>query len=268
MTTVFLNSVKTLSLAFIMLLSLNAIAQDIILKQDGSEIKAKVLEITDQQIKYKDFDFQSGPTRNINIPDVFMITYENGQKEVFNKKTSTSITPPKEVFSEQTPTPTVPEKTHNASSSDLKREFDRIGTNDIAMLNFFMQNNFFEYYDRFGSACHQRAAGRVLLSSGIACMASGAVWMILAQTLYGNPGPFDYDAGDRYRSYMITGGIFMSAGEILTIVSIPVSASAGAKKKAIKNDFAREYFGVEGYTYQPKLNFGATSNGIGLTLNF
>jgi len=70
----------------------NAFAQDVILKKDGSEIKAKVLEITDQQIKYKEYDFQSGPIRNINISDVFMITYENGQKEVFNKLTDT--TPP------------------------------------------------------------------------------------------------------------------------------------------------------------------------------
>ena len=63
---------------------------DIILLQSGNEIKAKVLEITDQQIKYKDFDFQSGPTRNLNIFEVFMITYENGQKEVFNKKSPSS----------------------------------------------------------------------------------------------------------------------------------------------------------------------------------
>jgi hypothetical protein len=68
-------------------------AQDVILKKDGSEIKAKVLEITEQQIKYKEFDFQSGPTRNVNITDVFMITYENGKKEVFNKQTSTYPSP-------------------------------------------------------------------------------------------------------------------------------------------------------------------------------
>jgi len=65
-------------------------AQDIILKQDGSEIKTKVLEITDQQVKYKMFDFQEGPTRNINKSEVFMITYENGQKEVFNKLNETN----------------------------------------------------------------------------------------------------------------------------------------------------------------------------------
>jgi len=60
-------------------------AQDVILKKDASEIKAKVLEITGEQVKYKDFDYQDGPTRNINISEVFMITYQNGQKEVFNK---------------------------------------------------------------------------------------------------------------------------------------------------------------------------------------
>jgi hypothetical protein len=31
---------------------------------------------------------------------------------------------------------------------------------------------------------------------------------------------------------------------------------------------AKEYFGIDDYTYQPKLNFGQTSNGIGLTLSF
>jgi len=65
---------------------ITAQAQDIILKKpDASEIKAKVLEITDDQIKYKEFDFQDGPTRNINISEVFMIIYENGKIEFFKK---------------------------------------------------------------------------------------------------------------------------------------------------------------------------------------
>ena len=57
----------------------------------------------------------------------------------------------------------------------------------------------------------------------------------------------------------------ISAGEIMIIASIPVSAVAGAKKKSIKNNFAREQFGV---TYQPTLNFNFTGNGFGLTLKF
>ena len=82
-----LTKKELLILVAVIGLGITARSQDIILKKDASEIKAKVLEITDQQIKYKDFDFQDGPTRNINISEVFMVTYENGQKEVFNKLT-------------------------------------------------------------------------------------------------------------------------------------------------------------------------------------
>jgi hypothetical protein len=60
----------------------------------------------------------------------------------------------------------------------------------------------------------------------------------------------------------------MGYGVFLLTLSIPVSASAGARKHAIKNNFAREYFGIENYTYQPKLNFGSTLNGIGLIVTF
>lgn len=58
-------------------------AQDIIIKRNGDEIKSKILEITSETIKYKEFDFQDGPIRNINISDVFMVIYENGKREKF-----------------------------------------------------------------------------------------------------------------------------------------------------------------------------------------
>jgi hypothetical protein len=58
-------------------------SQDIILKKDETEIKAKVLEITPEGIKYKDFEFQDGPTRTMKISEVSMIIYENGRTERF-----------------------------------------------------------------------------------------------------------------------------------------------------------------------------------------
>jgi len=262
-----------------MLLSFNAIAQDIILKQDGSEIKAKVLEITDQQIKYKNFDFQNGPTRNINILEVFMITYENGQKEVFNRKTSTPTTPEKEVlseqisipitseeepFNEQTSTPTTPQKNHNTLSSDSKEEFDRIGDDDKAMLKFFKENNISKYYNGFESACNQSDAGKALIVIGTISTIIGIPLVVSGYVKYAK-NEYDYD---KFLNNIIAGYSLLGVGQIFTIVGIPVSITAAVRKRDIKNDFAREYFGVEGYTYQPKLNFGATPNGVGLTLNF
>ena len=58
-------------------------AQDIIVKRNGEEIKSKILEITSESIKYKEFEFQDGPIRNFKISEVFMIIYENGKRETF-----------------------------------------------------------------------------------------------------------------------------------------------------------------------------------------
>ena len=63
-------------------------AQDVIYKIDGAEIKAKITDITTETIKYKKYEQQDGPIRNILISDVFMIIYENGTREVFKENTT------------------------------------------------------------------------------------------------------------------------------------------------------------------------------------
>jgi hypothetical protein len=69
---------------FISLVS-GAKAQDVIVKTDKSEIKAKVVEIADLSIKYKKWDNQDGPLYNIAKADVFMIIYANGQREIIKQ---------------------------------------------------------------------------------------------------------------------------------------------------------------------------------------
>jgi len=64
--------------------STQLLAQDIIIKTDGNEINSKVIEITLETIKYKKYEHLDGPIRNINIADVFMIIYENGDREKFS----------------------------------------------------------------------------------------------------------------------------------------------------------------------------------------
>src|ERR1035437_7811222 len=73
-----------LSLALAISMIYQIFSQDVIIKNDKSEIKAKVLEIQETTIKYKLFEFLDGPIRNIPISDVFMIIYENGKRETFN----------------------------------------------------------------------------------------------------------------------------------------------------------------------------------------
>jgi len=73
---------KTSITFYLIILSLQTLAQDIIIKSDGSEIKALVEEITYDFIKYKNFDQPEGPIRNIALIDVFMIIYKNGSREI------------------------------------------------------------------------------------------------------------------------------------------------------------------------------------------
>ncbi len=73
-----------------MTLCLNA--QDYITKKTGDDIKAKVLEITTSEIKYKKFDNLDGPTYSISKSEILMIRYENGTKDIFNESENKNLT--------------------------------------------------------------------------------------------------------------------------------------------------------------------------------
>lgn len=62
-----------------------ASAQDIIVKNDGSTIASKVMEITGAEIKYKKYSNLKGPIYIINKTDVSYINYENGERESFGR---------------------------------------------------------------------------------------------------------------------------------------------------------------------------------------
>ena len=64
-------------------------AQDIITKNDGTDIQAKVVEVGQSSIRYKKFSNLDGPTYTISLSDILMITYENGEREVYNAKNET-----------------------------------------------------------------------------------------------------------------------------------------------------------------------------------
>ena len=67
-------------------LSFLTFAQDIITKRDGVDIEAKVLEVSDEYVKYKKFDYQDGPTYNVKKSEILIIRYENGSKDIFLEK--------------------------------------------------------------------------------------------------------------------------------------------------------------------------------------
>ena len=72
-------------LLMLLLLSLSlgvAMAQDVIVKKDGSTILSKVLEISETEIKYKKWSNQDGPMYTISRNEVNSINYQNGEVEL------------------------------------------------------------------------------------------------------------------------------------------------------------------------------------------
>ena len=87
----------------IVLLTLSFISysqNDVIILRNGTEITAKVEEVGTAEIKYRKASNINGPVYTADISTVFMIKYENGEKDVFENynpssktKTTTAVLP-------------------------------------------------------------------------------------------------------------------------------------------------------------------------------
>ena len=78
-------SFTKIALLFLLFLCQQINAQDFIIKKDGTEIKAKVSEITSLEVKYKRSDNIDGPSYVIAITEISNIKYQNGTTESFAK---------------------------------------------------------------------------------------------------------------------------------------------------------------------------------------
>ncbi len=74
---------KQLLCLFMIIFSIVCHAQDLIVKTNGEEIKAKVKAVSEKDIEYKKENNPDGPLYKIIKSEVLMIVYSTGQKEMF-----------------------------------------------------------------------------------------------------------------------------------------------------------------------------------------
>jgi hypothetical protein len=75
-----------------MVLSMGAAdAHDLITKKNGEDIKAKVLEVTPDEVKYKLYDEPNGVTYTTRKSELLIISYESGRNEVFNQQSTSYL---------------------------------------------------------------------------------------------------------------------------------------------------------------------------------
>ena len=66
------------------------IAQDEIIMHSGEVIKSVVKEVGAEEIKYLRWDHQEGPVYTVKKPEIFMIKYASGNKDIFNTEHATT----------------------------------------------------------------------------------------------------------------------------------------------------------------------------------
>lgn len=116
-------------------ITLNVSAQDVIVKKDGSTILSKVLEINKEDIKYKKFSNQKGPTYTINKSEIMSINYENGEKDDFSSDSST--------------------KKSNESNNTPQLLNPAVGENNTELIALYNQDNHYTQEKKSKKTKHQ-----------------------------------------------------------------------------------------------------------------
>ena len=108
-----------------------AYAQDQLFKKDNTKLEVKILEINQNEIKYKLFTYQDGPTIIVSKRDIALIIYQNGVHEVIN----TPATEPAVYYQNPTYTPRSRAKNDSANFAKLTINKHLISTNVLDPLN-------------------------------------------------------------------------------------------------------------------------------------
>ena len=77
----------------LLLCSINASAQDVIVKRDGAAIICRIINVSSLEIVYKKWTDLEGPNLVMSVAEAASITYENGEKKVFENVTTTQPLP-------------------------------------------------------------------------------------------------------------------------------------------------------------------------------
>ena len=93
-----------LSFVAVALFATYGFSQDIIRLKNGQSLETKIIEVGDESIRYKKFNFQDGPDRVVKIEKVSSVTYSNGETESFEDAPAETV-PVAEPAPEPVPAP-------------------------------------------------------------------------------------------------------------------------------------------------------------------
>ena len=215
------------------LLSISSIyAQDIITTRVGDEIQAKIIEVGANEIKYKKWTNQEGPTYTLNKTEIFMINYQNGEKEVFSQTNnqSTQINPQKTGVLDF----------DSKSRSKLSLNGQRLS--EYEAIDILGRH----YYEDWVSGYTKRIVGKSLLWTGVGLDFLGTTIMVYYE-----------EYPETYTPFLVVGVASIITGWILW-------ANGNRDMRYVINSFNDRH----GNNRSVIMSFNSTQNGVGLTFTF
>lgn len=227
-----------------MALCARSYAQDIIHTLNGAPIEAKVLEISDDYIRYKTFDNLDGPDYRIATVKVARIVFQNGTEKIFS---------PTDLFSPRLTTP-------------YYDDIDRYSTyGPLVYRHGHLYDSRAQLRDYLGVSLYGsdylKAKDQITIGSVLTVFGSSDLLFSIFCGMARADVPKEFDgASDGGGLFVVMGAI----GVACLCAGIPLWVKGNRKMGAIADDYNRRY----GPKDSPTLSLGPTSSGLGLALTF
>lgn len=243
---------KMLLFACMIFAAISAFAQDIIVTRDARRIEARIHEVSDTEIKYKEFNNLNGPLYIIRTTDINTIIYQNGAVKVYDNARQAA---PAAVAASSAVDPSL-----MMTKSD---DFYVLGDlrMDEAQYVEFVKANCTPAYEAYQKAFQLRKTGFTLLGMGIGFAAGGTTFIVLG-SIFGATVSSGLGL-----AFTIPGSIFAGVGGGLLIGSIPCIA-VGTVKKNNSYEVYNEVCARPSYATKLEFNLQTSQNGLGVAMRF
>lgn len=243
-------------------------AGDIIVTASAERIDAKIVEVSDTEVKYKRQDNLNGPTFVMPTSKIATIIFSNGTVQAFNQKKQAP---------QQSGYANVGSNKYEYQPGQIvkKNDFYWIGDNRMDENQYFayIQKNCEAAWDSYNNGCRMWKAGWGLFGAGTAILSAGIITAACSSI-----GVYTYTynvstgktLSSNYRTYRnddayVAGVVLCAFGSASLSASVPLLVIGG-----IKRNNSHEVYNEE---CAPKntamsLNVQAGQNGLGLALTF
>lgn len=217
-------------------------AQDVIVKKDGSTILVKVEEINSNEIKYKKWSNLEGPTYSVSKSEISRINYQNGDVEMISN--APSVTPNQPNYGGG--------KLDIGNRNQLTLDGRSLSESEARQI---LGN---EAYDSYLAGLGMNRAGTALFLIGDIGTVTGIVCLICGLT-------------EKDPSLTTIGWVASGVGLPCFITGLALGSAGGKKARNVIDDYNSKNYRAVSFNLSPSImstkDFGQNDFGPGLTFS-